>query len=319
MNLSSLGHSKPLEQKDLKALNAERCLTLMAEGAALNMLDIDADTYKAFRSQISQLTIKIPDRRSDDEKLSQIRVILQEFESYRNNAESLLRGRISGWRTLSDKLFRELLARLGIDPTSPSAAPLVSKMATLVTAEDFQSYQKILTDFLHPVAADGSILNIAVPLKVEDRTTDNDNAAGLRGGGSAVERLKGIMDRGGKGFIVLFHLGCLDIISERFGLEAVQDSLMAVSAFLTHCLHSDDAIYHWNDSTLLAILQGRTSEPIVSAELKRIASHNRDVTVIIDGRTIMLRIPLEFELTPIDCLRSANDLYKISAGHAVKR
>ena len=94
---------------------------------------------------------------------------------------------------------------------------------------------------------------------------------------------------------------------------------MAVSAFLTHCLHSDDAIYHWNDSTLLAILQGRTSEPIVSAELKRIASHNRDVTVIIDGRTIMLRIPLEFELTPIDCLRSANDLYKISAGHAVKR
>jgi hypothetical protein len=317
MNLT-LGHSNPPDNKGLKALNAERCLTLMAEGAALNMLDIDADTYKIFRSQISQLTTQIPDRRSDDEKLSQIRVIIKEFEGYRNNTESLLRGRISGWRTLSDNLFHELLARVGIDPASPSAAPLVSKMASLVTAEDLQSYQKSLTDFLHPIAEDGSILNIAAPLKVEDRTTDNDNAAGLRGGGSAVERLKSIMEHGGKGFIVLFRLGCLDIISERFGLEAVQDSLMAVSAFLTHCLHSDDAIYHWSDSTLLAILQGRISEPIVSAELHRIASRNRDITVIIDGRTIMLRIPLEFELTPIDRLHSANDLYKISAGHAAQ-
>jgi hypothetical protein len=69
---------------------------------------------------------------------------------------------------------------------------------------------------------------------------------------------------------------------------------------------------------LLALLQGRVSGQIVTAELRRIASNNREVTVVIDGRTVMLRIPLEFELTPIDCLRSANDLYKISAGHAVK-
>jgi GGDEF domain-containing protein len=133
-------------------------------------------------------------------------------------------------------------------------------------------------------------------LKVADRSMDNDNAAGLRGGGSAVEHLKGIMERRGAGFIALFRLGCLEIISQRFGLEAVQDCLMAVAAFLTHNLHGNDAVFHWSDSSLLVILEAQ----------------NRDITVNIEKRTVMLRIPLEFDLTSIACLHSAEDLYKLT-------
>ena len=120
------------------------------------------------------------------------------------------------------------------------------------------------------------------------------------------------MDSGGKGFIVLFRLSCLNMINQRFGPEAVEDCLMAVAAFLTQSLHSDDAIYHWSDSSLLAILQGRANEQILTAELERIIMQNRETSVNIGGRSTMLRIPITFDLTPIERLQSADDLYKIT-------
>jgi GGDEF domain-containing protein len=111
---------------------------------------------------------------------------------------------------------------------------------------------------------------------------------------------------------VLFRLSCLNMINQRFGPDAVEDCLMAVSAFLTESLHSDDAIYHWSDSSLLAILQGRINEQILTAELERIVFQNRETSVNIGDRATMLRIPITFDITPIDHLQSADDLYKVS-------
>jgi hypothetical protein len=93
---------------------------------------------------------------------------------------------------------------------------------------------------------------------------------------------------------------------------------MAVSAFLTSSLHGDDTIYHWSDSSLLAILQGRPNEQILAAELQRIASQNRESSINVAGRAIMLRIPLAFDLTPINRLRTAEDLYRLSAQQSNK-
>lgn len=45
----------------------------------------------------------------------------------------------------------------------------------------------------------------------------------------------------------------LEAIGERFGTETVEDCLMAVSAYVTHSLHSDYAIFHWTDASLPAI------------------------------------------------------------------
>jgi GGDEF domain-containing protein len=108
------------------------------------------------------------------------------------------------------------------------------------------------------------------------------------------------------------------MICERFGIEAVQDCLMAVSAYLTHTLRRDDAIFHWSDSTLLAIVLDRPTEQILTAELERIASQNRDITINVGGRVVMLRIPLGFELIPIERLTSASDINRLSGHRVVK-
>jgi GGDEF domain-containing protein len=142
---------------------------------------------------------------------------------------------------------------------------------------------------------------------------ENDNAAGLRGGGAAFKHVSRIMEGDNKGYLVLFQLGCLDVIGERFGMDAVQDSLMAVAAFLSHSLRSDDAIYHWSDSSLLAVLQTPASVPIIAAAMRRVIDNNRDVTIQMGGRTVMLRVPLEFEIIPISSLTTTEDLNKLCA------
>ena len=299
MNLRQMtawGQSHPSDKKAAEVPNAERWLTLLAEGAALNFPEIDGESYKAFRANVSSLALQLPDRLPDNEKLDLLRRILAEFEAYRESSETALRERLSGWRGVVKALFRDLLTSLADGVKSPVAETLAQEIGRLKTAAEIEKWSNDLAQFLHPPDAQGQALGLA-SLKTADRSTANDNAAGLRGG---------------DGFIALFRLSCLDVINHRFGSAAVEDCLMAVSAFLTSSLRGEDAIYHWNDSSLLAILQPRASVQILTAELTRIVSQNRECSIKVEGRTIMLRTPLEFELTPINRLRTAEDLYRLS-------
>lgn len=287
----------------------QRYLTLLIEGTAINMPEIDSASFKDFRAGIARLAIKIPDRLPDNDKLALIREVIREFERYRNRADAVMRERLSSWRTLVVKLLAELLPRVGIDSSTAEAAPLVQRVGSLLTSEEIQGFRIQLANLLrlesHPAAQ-------ASNLRATDHSVSNHNATGLRGGGAAVEHLERIIERGGNGFVVLFGLGCLDVIGERFGPEAIQDSVMAVSAFLAQSLRSDDAIYHWSDSSLLAILESHASEQMLSAAMQRVVNNNRDITIQLNDRTVMLRVPLHFQINPISHFQSANDLYKLA-------
>ena len=293
----NLGQSQTPVENAAEPSNSERFLTLVVEGAALGVPEIDGAAYSAFRSSVAKLALQLPDRLNDDEKLAQIRSVVREFENYRRAGEDELRNRTANWRSLASLLFRELLKSLGIDPALEKADQLLRKIGGVASAEQIEELRSARSSpSCIPRARTPPRLRLR-SFQTADHTTANDNAAGLRGGGSAIEQLRQIMERGGKGFIVLFRLSCLNMINQRFGSEAVEDCLMAVAAFLTQSLHSDDAIYHWSDSSLLAILQGRANEQILTAELERIAFQNRETSVNIGGRSTMLRIPITFDLT----------------------
>ena len=322
MNLREIaawGQSHPSGKAEPALSTAERCLSLLVEGVAAGVPDVDAESYRAFRSRVDELARQLPGRLPENDKLDLIRFILREFEDYRKDAEAALREQLAAWRSLVAFLLGELLASLAVDTASSDATPLLQLVKRLTTGGEINAWRDKLDRFLHPLDGKGPAHDLAARIRAADCSTANDNAAGLRGAGSAVEHLREIMERGGDGFIVLFRLSCVDVISQRFGPEAVEDCLMAVSAFLTAGLESDDAIYHWSDCALLAILPGRFSDLIVSAELERIISQNRESSINVAGRAIMLRIPLAYELTPISRLRTAGDLLRISAHQAAKR
>jgi GGDEF domain-containing protein len=310
-NMVGLKNAKPPEAGQPEPPPPERFLTLLAEGTAMNALEIDTASYTKFREIISKQAMQLADRLPNAEKLALLQNILHEFERYRGNSENLLRERISGWRALVAKLLSELLDRMGVDPSLPEAATLQHLCSSLLTGEEIHAFMILLADFLRMNSIDSKGTKVTA-LKTSDRSTANLNATGLRGGGAAVEHLRNIMEVGGNGYVVLFQLGGLRVIGERFGMEAIQDSLMAVSAFLTHSLRSDDAIFHWSDSALLAILRSPTTEPILTAAIRRIVDNNREITIQLDGHVVMLHVPLEFKIFSIDRFPAPEDLYKLS-------
>jgi GGDEF domain-containing protein len=297
---------------------SERSLTLLIDGVTINVPELDSEGYKALRANVAKLSQRMQDRLPQEEKLALIREVVREFEAYRAVADKTTRVRQASWRSLAVVLLNELLASMGIAPTSRSARPLVEQIAKLNDAQEIELYREQLEGFLHP-SGTNSVCAAAAPLQIADRSTANDNAAGLRGGGSAIEHVAGVMQAGRRGFVVLFNLSCLDVIGDRFGIGAVQDCLMAVSAYLTHSLHNDDLIFHWSDSSLLAVLLDRLTQQIAIAELQRIANQNRDITINVGGRLVMLRIPLTFELFPIESLNAPDDICRLSSHRSLAR
>jgi GGDEF domain-containing protein len=291
--------------------NTAQCMTALVEGVAEAMPRIDAATYSSFRGTATRMGLQIPDTMDNAERMKVVSAILHEFENYRLGVENAMRERQKHWRLLTARLVKELLAELNVKPDVAVALPLTEEIEKLTTGEEIKQYRDLLDGFLAMRSSGDAEANIS-PLKEADTSTENDNAAGLMGGGAAVAHLKKLMERGLTGFVAIFRLSCMEMVSQRFGPEAVEDCLMAVSACLTAGLHSEDAIFHWSDSSLLAILLGRPNEFMLDAELRRIATKNTDINVNIGGRLIMLRIPLSFDLTPIDRFKNASDLYKLS-------
>jgi GGDEF domain-containing protein len=310
-DLDAVGKSGSSGQELPAAPAADRYLAQLIEKAVLSVPDVDANAYKAFCAKMSKLMPQLPDLPLSSGDLALIREILREFGLYHKCADTAVRERISGWRELVAKLLLELFSGMGVDPASADAAPLVQSVATLLTGAEIHGFLTLLSDFLRLKSLEGQAAK-ALPRKEAARPASNHNAAGLRGPAAAIDHLRSILNAGGLGFIVVFRLSCLDSINERYGEEAMQDCMMAASAFLIRNLRSDDSIYYWNEESLLAILQSPAPEKAITVVIQRIIDNNRDITIQIGAHVVMLRVPLIFELTPISQLRTAEDLYNLS-------
>lgn len=292
--------------------NPELCLTLLVEGASLGVPEVDAESYRRFRGNVEHLVHQLASQLPAEDKIALIHSIIHEFETYRSDSETAMRDLLSGWRNLITKLFSRLLTALGIEQQAPDAFSLSQRIRHIATAADVQDWDERFDRYLQPSSGTAGQQATAARLRAADSSTANDNAAGLPGGGKALEKVDSLLKSGGKGFVAFFRLGCLELINDRFGDEAVEDCLMAIANYLTRSLRREDEIFHWSDSSLLAIIQGRTNEHILHAELKRIASQNRDVSINIGDRVVMLRIPIEFDVLPFTRIQSTDDIRKFS-------
>jgi GGDEF domain-containing protein len=306
----STGITESVDQQSHDASRADKYLTRLIEMAAVNVPDIDAKAYKAFRAKMSRMAPQLPNLAMEEADLELFRKIIHEFGQYHKSAEIAIQLQISGWRELVTKLLSELLCTVGVDLESGDAAPMMQSVATLLTGEEIRGYSVLLSEFLRVKLIEAS-KGEAIARKTLPAAVTNDNAAGLRGDSDAVEQIKNMLNAGSEGYVVAFHLNCLDSIKARHGVSAVHDSIMAVSAFLTRQLRSDDTIYYWNESSLVAILETPAPKRIISAAIQRILDNNRDITVHLGVRVVMLRVPMIFEITPISQLRSAEDLYEL--------
>jgi GGDEF domain-containing protein len=208
-------------------------------------------------------------------------------------------------------LMQQLAVRDEIDVKSGMWAEVHKNLVSAIAAGDVAALRARLLGLFEHTQEETAARNLARHEEV-DRSMANDNAAGLRGGGAAIQHVREMLASGRPGYVCLFHMSCLDVVGERFGAEGIQDCLMAVSAFLTQNMRVEDTVYHWSESSLLAICDRKVRQDILTAELNRMLSRNRDFTIKIGDRTIMLRIPVDLHLDPISHFASADELHRLT-------
>jgi hypothetical protein len=284
-----------------------RALGLLLEGAALNVVQVDEDVYRRLRSAILRVSLRIGEPQTEAELLQDIGLAVRELEGYRSETEAMLEARRKEWRLMAAGLLEQLATFVGIDQESPMWRALAKELLAAGKAQEIQHLREKLTRIFQ-LRQDEMRAKQAAEREDQDRSTENHNAAGLRGGGAAIEQVQNMIEEGRPGFVALFRLSCLDVVGARFGPDGIEDCKMAVSAFLANNMHSEDSIYHWSESALMGVCESKLRQEMVVAELNRILSHNRDFTIKVGDRTIMLRIPVELQVYPISQFASGEEL-----------
>ncbi len=306
-------HSGSRTAEETSGSAERRALGLLLEGAAINQVQVDQADYRRFRSAILRDSIRLTDPQLESDLLQTIGTIVREFENYRIDSEAILDSRQKEWRQITGMLLNQLAEQDSIDRQTDLWTAIGLALASASTSEEIQLLRVKLQQLFQRTGAE-TAARLAELREEQDRSTANDNAAGLRGGGAAVEHVRAMLAGQRPGFVGVFRLCCLDVVGERFGVEGIQDCLMAVSAFLTQNLRSEDTIYHWTDSSLLAVCDRKVREDMLAAELNRVLSRNRDFTISIGDRAIMMRIPIELQLFPMSHFASADDLHGLPTG-----
>jgi len=297
---------------DPTATAAERRgLGLLLEGAAINQAQIDIAAYRRFRSAILRDSIRLIEPQSESDLLQVIGHIIHEFETHRTDSETTVEERQKEWRHIVSLLLHLLAAQKKIDQKSEMFGKIAAEIHAAVSSDEIAALRNTVQRLFQGSANSLPVVH-DTEIEEQDRSVANDNAAGLRGGGAAMEHVRKMLDLARPGYIGLFRLSCLDVVGERFGQEGIQDCLMTVSAFLIQNLRAEDTVYHWSETSLLAVCDRKVREDIVSAELNRVLARNRDFTIRIGDRTIMLRIPIDLQLFSIDRFETAEDLENLS-------
>ena len=293
-----------------------RGIGLLLDGVILQQVQADEGVYRRLRSAILRDSLTLAEPQPKDNMLAAIRSILSCFEAYRTETESLLDARRKAWQQLSLTLLHRLAEELRIDPDTGEWKSLCADLNAVTEAEQILDLRNRA---LQQVQKKVSASRHAREKEERDRSTENDNAAGLRGGGAAIEHIEHMLEVQRPGFVVIFRLSCLDVIGKRFGSEGVQDCLMTVAAFLMENIRREDTIYYWSESSLLAVCDRKVREEMISAEFNRVLARNRDFTLQVGERAIMLRIPIEMQLYPVEQLKSVDDLLKLAEARQRER
>jgi len=315
----NLKRQSAASSSDEATARAERkAAAMLLEGIASSVVVIDLPAYRSFRSAILRSPLNLPELVAEQEMTVEVKAVVREFERYRTANETTLKERHNEWRQTVSQLAHLLAGYNRIDQSSDLWTGICVQLRSATSGEEIAALREKLVQLFQSLEVQTASRR-AAEVGRQDMSTANHNAAGLRGGGSALEQVRGLMSEGKPVCVGIFRLKCLDVVGERFGQEGIQDCLMAVAAFLTQNLSSHDSIYHWSESSLVVVCERRIREDVLSAEWNRVLARNRDFTISIGGRNIMLRIPIYLELISASQIDAADDLQELLAERGSSR
>jgi ActR/RegA family two-component response regulator len=131
---------------------------------------------------------------------------------------------------------------------------------------------------------------------------------GLSGPSEARVCLEPLFNPNSPYYVVLVKLTALPIIEERYGAEARTKYAQSTAQFLLHALTANDRLFHWSRDVLMMVVKRPVSVASVRMEITRLLLDQREYTIEVSGRRIMLAAPTTFDPLPVSKFSTFDDM-----------
>ncbi len=291
--------SKSPQEEQTKALN--RVLSMLLQGLALQSYCQDDDEFQAFQNKVRRLREEIA--RIDDEDSGLLVV--------GSTARAVDRGEGSERElTPREKDLQAAISMISESLLSVARSPEAQAMAlrqsqhdvtTARTGEEIAAAAARLS-----VCLDGIRLQI---LRKEDdvlapsqhyNPTEIDSVTGLPDARQALDALSAAWKHRKKYCAFVFGVRRLDAINARFGFHAGDDVMRVVSQHLAEYFGRDYLLFRWRGPCILCIMEKRLPQPLMTAEVKRVAGMRLEQSVTMRNREAIVAISLSCDLISLE-------------------
>ncbi|MGA3160277.1 MAG: response regulator [Terracidiphilus sp.] len=135
-----------------------------------------------------------------------------------------------------------------------------------------------------------------------------EGATGLPGPTQARNHLDPLFGVDTLSYVVLLKLSMLQTVEQRYGEEAAGDYLNSAAQFLTQALRPDDQLFHWDRDVLMAVVRRKISPGALRMEIDRLTLSNRGQMMNVNGKSIMIACPIDFDLLPVSKFSTLDDM-----------
>lgn len=280
----------------------ERFLVQLLDSIGGQRFDDRTSSYAEFHEKMSGMAQRLSECSTLDEKFLALQQTLYEIHRYQESKAKDLRKPEFTWRALAATLLCALF--------TPHDAKRLS------AGKDRLLGEAMLRDLNDGVDTFEGAMRSQPEQDVENRPWVDEwrpsfeaelNPTSLRCGDAALSRVEELLQRGAKGFAIVFRLGCLDVVGERFGLEALEESVRAVTGYLSESIQRYGELFYWNESTFVTVVETRAPEKSFRTTIVQIVNNNRSAFVQVGDHLVLLQMPLEFEMFSILGMKSAKE------------
>lgn len=293
--------------KDLVPIaDVEKFLVQLLDGVSRKQFDDRNTSYSDFYEKMSQLSMQLSLCSSVDEKFHALQETLYEIHRYQRSEGKESRSPELAWRTLAATALCALFTPVDAKRLSACDDRFLGETKLQELDEEIDDFESSMS--LRPQLSGG---NADCSEEWKRPFSTDLNPTRLKDGAELLGRLEQLINNHKVGYIIVFRLSCLDIVGERFGWDAVVDSVGAVSDHLSESMKRYGEVFYWNDSTLLAVVETRAPEKALTRSILQLINGNRDIFVQVGNHLVLLRMPLVFHLLSIADLASTKQFCKV--------
>jgi GGDEF domain-containing protein len=299
------GRKEERSAADRKVEALSRIVSVLLQGISLHAFEFDPAAAEAFHIAIGKLRSQIGLIEDEDSALLMAGAAIRLLEENTAAAEGHLHA-----RHIEAEKIVALLADAFLDAAGASEEAMVRVKEIERDLARARGAEALIAGRLRMAASISAIREAgAAANRVEDTSAgETDGVTGLPDSAHGAAAIAEVWNSREDYFAALFAAERLDAINLRFGFEAGDQVLQALSQHLGQQTGIDDRLFRWRGPCIMALMRRRLPESHVAAEAARMAASRLEHAISIRNRDAIVSISTAWNLFPLAGSRTVQQM-----------